>query len=78
MNQTAVQKHFKHRKHPIASGILMLYLCLFVWFTLIPSVCRAQNEPQYEEISVFLNIQRFGGTEIPAVINDETVYLPVT
>ncbi|HEY3371325.1 MAG TPA: hypothetical protein VGK10_10780, partial [Prolixibacteraceae bacterium] len=31
----------------------------------------------YDEITVFLNIQKVGGADIPAVIRDETVYLPI-
>jgi hypothetical protein len=42
-----------------------------------PVTVDAQEEPIYDEISVFLNIQRIGGLDITAVIMDETVYLPV-
>jgi hypothetical protein len=34
--------------------------------------------PPFDETSVFLNVQRIGGAEIPAVIKDRAVYLPVT
>jgi hypothetical protein len=37
----------------------------------------AQDETDYDEVSVFLNVQKVGGADIPAVIRDETVYLPV-
>ena len=34
--------------------------------------------PGYDETSIFINVQRVGGMEIPAVIKDRTVYLPIT
>ena len=37
----------------------------------------AQNEPIYDEISVYLQVKDIGQVEIPAVIKDEVVYLPV-
>ncbi len=77
MKQTALPKCLKYRKYPFISGILILYAHLFLLLTGLPMISYAQNELQYDEISVSLNIQRFGGTEIPAVIADETVYLPV-
>lgn len=35
------------------------------------------QEPEYEEILVSLNIQGMGTIEVPAVIDDQTIYLPV-
>lgn len=34
--------------------------------------------PPFDETSVFINVQRVGGIELPAVIKDRNVYLPVT
>src|SRR4051812_41455211 len=34
--------------------------------------------PGYDETSVFINVQRVGGMEMPAVIKNRNVYLPVT
>ncbi len=42
-----------------------------------PLMSKAQDEPQYDEVSVFLNIQKVGGIEIGAVIKDESVFLPI-
>lgn len=39
---------------------------------------KAQNETDYEEISVLLNIQHLGTVEIPAVIKGQEVFLSVT
>ena len=52
--------------------------CIFLVMLLIPLVSIGQNEPEYDEISVFFNVQRFGGTDLTAVIKNETVYLPIT
>ena len=78
MKQAIVHFLFKYLKFPQVSGILILFAALLVQMIFQPTNCMAQNEPQYDEISVFLNIQRFGGIDIPAVIMDETVFLPVT
>lgn len=50
---------------------------LLTLISAFPVALMAQENPEYEEISVFLNIQKVGGADIPAVIVDETVYLPV-
>ncbi|NEW82365.1 MAG: hypothetical protein GZ094_08375, partial [Mariniphaga sp.] len=59
------------------SGFLTFSAYLLVLLTTIPSVGYAQNEPEYDEISVFFNVQKVGGADLSAVIRDETVYLPV-
>jgi cell division septation protein DedD len=57
------------------------WLILFpvILLTLLPAgkAC-AQNEPEYDEISVFLNVPQIGGAEIPGVILNSTAYLPIT
>jgi hypothetical protein len=60
--------------------ILFVFLRVF-FFTFILSIhgnVFAQQEPEYDEIPVFLEIPRVGGFEIPAVIKNEDLYLPVT
>ena len=52
--------------------------CLLLFIVFLPYLGIAQNEPEYDEISVFFNVQRFGGTDITALIKNETVYLPIT
>jgi len=59
------------------SGFLTFITYLFVLLIVIPFSGSAQNIPDYDEISVFLNVQKVGGADIPAVIRDETVYLPI-
>ncbi|HEY3388792.1 MAG TPA: SPOR domain-containing protein, partial [Prolixibacteraceae bacterium] len=77
MPQTVTLINLKYRKRISFSGIFMLAAYLFVLLTTMPIVGYCQNESEYDEISVFLNVQKVGGVDIPAVIRDETVYLPV-
>jgi len=55
--------------------------CLFIFslfLTFFPVVnLLAQDEPEYDEISVFIDIPGLGGGEISAVIKGEEIYLPV-
>jgi len=51
--------------------------CLSLFIFLTPQTIVAQTEPEYEEISVFLMVQRVGGIEVPAMYMKEQVYLPV-
>ena len=74
MKQAVVQFILNYRKTFHVSGSLIIFAILLVQMIFQPTFCVAQNEPQYDEISVFLNIQRFGGIDIPAVIMDETVF----
>ncbi len=77
MHQKVTSKISKYRKCESHSGILIITVYLFFFLTTLPFYSLARSEPQYDEISVFLNIQRFGGVDIPAVIQDESVFLPV-
>ena len=52
-------------------------LCLFVFICLNSLNGKAQDQPIYDEITVFFNVQQVGGEDITAVIRDETVYLPI-
>ena len=51
-------------------------------FLISPSSAFADGEEEgeipFDEISVFLNVQGVGGTELPAVIKGQSVYLSVT
>ena len=55
----------------ITVNILLLTL-------LSPVLSYAQKEPEYDEISVSFNVEGIGITEMPAVIRNESVYLPIT
>ncbi|WP_307529346.1 hypothetical protein [Pedobacter sp. W3I1] len=52
--------------------ILITGLCIFN-----VHISQAQTDPDYEELSLFLKVQRVGAAEIPALIKGETAYLPV-
>lgn len=49
-------------------------ICLLVCILLLTA---ATKEDEYEEISVYLSVQDIGGIEMPAVIYQETLYLPI-
>ena len=64
-------------------SMLSVRLICFVLFvlsilTLKTSNLSAQELPEYDEISIFLEVPHIGGTEIDAVIRDEELYLPIT
>ncbi len=56
----------------------VLIRCFVLSLCLLPVQIHAQDLPEYDEISIFLEIPRFGGIEIDAAIRDEELYLPVT
>jgi len=43
-----------------------------------PLLVYSQDQPEYDEISVFIEIQKIGGGEIDAVIKGQQLYLPLT
>ncbi len=50
----------------------------FVWIlSIIPLNSHAQTDSEYYEISVNLDIQRVGGTEVDAVIQGKEIYLAI-
>ena len=53
-------------------------LFLFLLFFSGMGILYSQDLPEYDEISVFLDIPGMGGTEIDALIKYEELYLPVT
>ena len=59
---------------PFKMKALVLF-CLIL--TLCPIKTKAQDEPIYDEITVFFQVQNIGGKEIAAVIRNQEVLLPV-
>ncbi len=47
-------------------------------FLVLPARISAQIISDYDEIMIYLDIPRVGGTEITAVIKEQNLYLPVT
>ena len=74
---TAKPHLLKYRKCSCITGIFMIATYMLVVLTGLPLVGSAQDEPAYDEVSVFLNVQKVGGIDISAVIRDEIIYLPV-
>lgn len=53
------------------------YLALFFLANVIFNASFSQEENQYDEIAVYVEIPRVGSGELPAVIQNETLFLPV-
>ena len=58
---------------PLAYGSFCL-----LGFLLLAIPVHAQNENGYEEISVLLDVQQLGTIEIPALIRNQEIFLPIT
>ena len=54
------------------------YVLLLLITVLIPARSSAQDESEYDEISVYFSLPRIGGTDLSAVVKDELLYLSVT
>lgn len=52
-------------------------LCLFILFGLLAQALAAQEIPEYDELSVEVNIPRLGTYEIPIAIKGQNAFLPV-
>jgi hypothetical protein len=54
-------------------------IAAFILFLIIifPYTCLPQNDSEYEEISITLYVQGIGTSEIPALIRDQEIYLPI-
>lgn len=67
----SIEKSSKYFIAPFRSAICCM---LFLFGN---SECFAIEEPDYDEIPVFLTVAGVGSVEIPAVVKDNKVYLPV-
>jgi len=78
MKNAMVQMAFYKRymlKYKAKIEIIFLLLFLMI----IPSFCRgAEEELQYDEVTVYLNVQGIGGADIRALIKDKVAYLSVS
>jgi hypothetical protein len=50
---------------------------LIVLFLITPAVAFSESDGNYDEVLITLNVQRIGSLEIPAIIHNEALYLPV-
>ncbi|HOO98247.1 MAG TPA: SPOR domain-containing protein [Bacteroidales bacterium] len=51
-------------------------MLILIWF--VPDFIKGQELPEYDEISILLEVKGIRALEIPAVIRNEELYLPVT
>lgn len=63
------------KKHCCAFAALCLVLSVFLPVTSYAN--GDPEEPEYDEISIFMNVQGVGSIEIPAVISNEIAYMAV-
>ena len=78
MKQTSVFQDYTIPKYKSIPARIILVVGMFLLLSIFSTPVFSQDEPEYDEISVFLNVPRVGGIELPAVIVDETVFLPVS
>jgi hypothetical protein len=70
---------FLNKLYCILSVLLNPRLVLWVLVLMnIPSICLSQEEPQFDEVSVYLNVPGIGSAYIPAIVKNEIVYLSVS
>src|ERR1035437_9310556 len=53
-----------------------IFILLFLVF--IPAFCFSQEEPQYDEITVYLKVQGVGGADVPALVKEGKAYLSIS
>ena len=78
--------HFNNSTHLLArqrggnfiAVSLRVTSCLLLLCLSIPQRGFSQYNPDFEELSVSLNVANYGATEIPAIIKNEALYLSVT
>ncbi len=63
------------RRGRLAFALWVSICCLFI---LLPQRSFGQEEGEYDEISVYFNVQSIGGVEIPAAIYGQQAYLSIT
>lgn len=60
------------------AAVCRIAVSILLFNLLSPVLGYAQKEPEYDEISVSFDVQGIGITEMPAVIRNDVVYLPIT
>lgn len=69
-------KNMKYPNCKHISGILVT-IAYLLFLIFLPIIGLAQDESEYDEITVLLSIPNVGGADISALVRDETVYLPI-
>lgn len=57
---------------------LQTAICPLLLLLLIANTCSATEDPEYDEIPVFISVPGVGSTEVPALIYNETAYLAIS
>ena len=77
---------YSKKKCPIIKSHHRFFPLFFWWFAMsvllslffIPTNAFADDiNPDYDEVLVFLNVNQMGNYEIPSVIRDQEIYLPI-
>lgn len=59
-------------------AFLRIAVCILLLSLLTAPTCLGHEDPDYDEVPVFLSVPGVGNIEIPAVVYKEAIYLPVT
>ncbi len=57
--------------------IIWACFAIVVYCFFFPSVARAQNTADYDEVSIYLNVQQLDNIDLPSLLKDEKAYLPI-
>lgn len=71
---------YNHQPATVSCRGCLLYktfVIVLAFITLSSSSAYTQTNNSYDEISIMLNVQRIGNTEMPAIIYKDAAYLPV-
>ena len=77
MRHYIYQLLFRKPDHFVRLQINRIGVFLIFLLTIVCSYNKASAQTEYEEISVFVNVQGVGGVEVPALIKGEQVFLSV-
>ncbi len=78
MTEDNAYRNYGIKKYRDASGFWYAFLLFCLLFSLNPERVLAQEDSDFEEISVVLFIRQIGTAEMPAYIHGQVLYLPVT
>lgn len=68
----------KRSKFSLLRKNVFVAISVFLLVIFTTTKISAQSEPDYDEITIFLNIQQIGGIDVPGVVSGTTVFLPIT
>jgi hypothetical protein len=76
--QPSVPPNFIYRKNAYFSGILKIVVLFCLLLVESSLTAKAQNVSEFEEITVFFQVQNMGGLDISGLIRDQEILLPVS